>query len=200
MKFPHCFHSAVCLHFEFVYFYRKDGKLQQIAEKDIKGACFSLGEIVTHNTHKLLAAINCTVSIHSVEFYEFFFIFLFFQTGETLGMDLRKRVEARVFKFQPHHGSVHQNQRSAVCLHLSAVCPSREASESGPKAQTRERSKARFIKSRTKIPQSTCRQKKLKIYTRIFRGVFARQFCTKLTHLTRSSRDLFLTIHVDKKK
>ena len=99
--------------------------MQQIAEKDIKGACFSLGEIVTHNTHKLLAAINCTVSIHSVEFHEFFSpknIYFFFSTGETLGMDLRKRVETRMFKFQPHHGSVHQNQRSAVCLHFSAVC------------------------------------------------------------------------------
>ena len=41
----------------------KDGKLQQIAEKDIKGACFSLGEIITNNTHKLLAAINCTVRL-----------------------------------------------------------------------------------------------------------------------------------------
>ena len=46
-----------------VIFQWKDGKLQQIAEKDIKGACFSLGEIITNNTHKLLAAINCTVRL-----------------------------------------------------------------------------------------------------------------------------------------
>ena len=44
-----------------IIFQWKDGKLHQIAEKDIKGACFSLGEIVTNNTHKLLASINSTV-------------------------------------------------------------------------------------------------------------------------------------------
>merc|ERR1719510_2329935 len=46
-----------------VIFQWKDGKLHQIAEKDIKGACFSLGEIITNNTHKLLAAINSTVRL-----------------------------------------------------------------------------------------------------------------------------------------
>ena len=40
----------------------KDGKLQQIAEKDIKGACFSLGEIITNNTHKLLGMYVHTVT------------------------------------------------------------------------------------------------------------------------------------------
>jgi len=46
-----------------IIFQWKDGKLHQIAEKDIKGACFSLGEIVTNNTHKLLASINSTVRL-----------------------------------------------------------------------------------------------------------------------------------------
>ena len=48
-----------------IIFQWKDGKLHQIAEKDIKGACFSLGEIVTNNTHKLLASINSTVRYES---------------------------------------------------------------------------------------------------------------------------------------
>ena len=67
----------------------KDGKLQQIAEKDIKGACFSLGEIITNNTHKLLAAINCTVRLwewtsekelrfaNIIFFYQYFFLQFF---------------------------------------------------------------------------------------------------------------------------
>lgn len=37
--------------------------MNQVAEKDIKGACFSLGVITTNNTHKLLAAINSTVRL-----------------------------------------------------------------------------------------------------------------------------------------
>merc|ERR550532_3731904 len=46
-----------------IIFQWKDGKLNQVAEKDIKGACFSLGVITTNNTHKLLAAINSTVRL-----------------------------------------------------------------------------------------------------------------------------------------
>ncbi len=46
-----------------IIFQWKDGKLHQIAEKEIKGACFSLGELVTNNTHKLCAAINSTVRL-----------------------------------------------------------------------------------------------------------------------------------------
>ena len=64
----------------------KDGKLQQIAEKDIKGACFSLGEIITNNTHKLLAAINCTVRLwewtseKELRFANIIFLPIFFLT------------------------------------------------------------------------------------------------------------------------
>ena len=70
-----------------IIFQWKDGKLHQIAEKDIKGACFSLGEIVTNNTHKLLASINSTVRYYKFNifgkkisrlFHFSFFIFLFF--------------------------------------------------------------------------------------------------------------------------
>ena len=52
-----------------IIFQWKDGKLHQIAEKDIKGACFSLGEIVTNNTHKLLASINSTVRYYKFNIF-----------------------------------------------------------------------------------------------------------------------------------
>ncbi len=45
-----------------VIFQWKDGKLHQISEKDIKGACYSLSQLNVNNTCKLLAAINSTVS------------------------------------------------------------------------------------------------------------------------------------------
>ena len=38
-------------------------RLLHISIFKITGACFSLGEIVTNNTHKLLAAINSTVRL-----------------------------------------------------------------------------------------------------------------------------------------
>lgn len=46
-----------------IVFQWKDGKLTQVAEKDIKGACFSLADIVTNNTHKLVGTINSTVRL-----------------------------------------------------------------------------------------------------------------------------------------
>ena len=69
-----------------IIFQWKDGKLHQIAEKDIKGACFSLGEIVTNNTHKLLASINSTVRYYKFNIFgkkisrlfHFFILFYFF--------------------------------------------------------------------------------------------------------------------------
>ena len=77
-----------------IIFQWKDGKLHQIAEKDIKGACFSLGEIVTNNTHKLLASINSTVRYYKFNIFGkknlllffFFFFFFFFQFCPTLSI------------------------------------------------------------------------------------------------------------------
>lgn len=83
-----------------IMFLYDEGKLQQVAEKEVKGACYSLVEF----NGKLLASVNSTVSVES---YHSLFCpnevchnrLSILQIGEIIRMDHRERVTHRMQSF-----------------------------------------------------------------------------------------------------